>query len=98
MNDTLADTMKRIDANERMFRLGLFAAVTLEAAALVAFLLLADLRDRTQLLLLLMFASMLSIAAMAAVAIAAFGNRQTLRVVRSVELLRAERGTLSGNR
>jgi cobalamin synthase len=90
-NDTLAATMKRIDANERTFRVGLFAAAAIEAVALAAFLLLTDFRDRTQVLLLLMFASMLSIAAMAGVAIASFGNRQALRVLRSVELLRAER-------
>jgi hypothetical protein len=52
-NDTLAATMKRIDANERTFRLGLFAAAAIEAAALGAFLLLTDFRDRTQVLLLL---------------------------------------------
>ena len=90
-NHMLAATMKRIDANERTFKLGLFAAAAIEAVTLAAFLLLTDFRDRTQVLLLLTFASMLSIAAMAGVAIAAFGNRQALRVLQSVELLRAER-------
>jgi hypothetical protein len=90
--DALAATLKRMEANERGFRLGLYGAALLEAGFLAAFLLLADLKDRTQVLMLLNFAGLLSIVALAAVALAAFISRHTLRVLRSVELLRAETG------
>jgi hypothetical protein len=90
--DALRATLARMEANERSFRLGLYGAALLEAGFLAAFLLLADLKDRTQVLQLLTFAAMLSIAALAAVAMATFISRHTLRVLQSVELLRVERG------
>jgi hypothetical protein len=89
--DALAGTLKRMEANERAFRLGLYGAALLEAGFLAAFLLLADLKDRTQ-VLMLNFAGLLSIVALAAVALATFISRHTLRVLRSVELLRVETG------
>ena len=61
--DALAATLKRMEANERGFRLGLYGAALLEAGFLAAFLLLADLKDRTQVLMLLNFAGLLSIVA-----------------------------------
>jgi len=91
--DALAATLQRMEANERAFRLGLYGAALLESGFLAAFLLLADLKDRTQVLMLLNFAGLLSIVALAAVALATFISRHTLRVLRSVELLRAERQT-----
>ena len=91
--DALATSLRRMEANERSFRLGLYGAALLEAGFLAAFLLLADLQDRTQVLMLLNFAGLLSIVALAAVALATFMNRHTLRVLQSVELLRAERHT-----
>jgi hypothetical protein len=91
-NDALAATLKRMEANERAFRLGLYGATLLESGFLAAFLALADLKDRTQVLMLLNFAGLLSIVALAAVALATFISRHTLRVLRSVELLRVETG------
>jgi hypothetical protein len=90
--DALAATLQRMEANERSFRLGLYGAALLESGFLAAFLLLADLKDRTQVLMLLNFAGLLSIVALAAVALATSISRHTLRVLRRVELLRVEAG------
>ena len=51
----------------------------------------ADFTNRTHVLLLVMFAGALSVLVLAAVALGAFVNRQTLRVLMAVETLRAER-------
>lgn len=91
-DDAVAGTLKRMESNERMYRAAFFGAVAVEALFLAAFLVLADLRDRTHLLLLLGFASLLSLGALGAVALSTFVNRHTLRVLRGVELLRAEVG------
>ena len=85
--DPVAETLRRIDANQRNYRLAVGAAVVLEGAFLGAFLLLADLRDRTHVLLLLSLAAMLSVGALAVGAFTASVNHHTLRVLRGVELL-----------
>jgi hypothetical protein len=86
-DDPVAETMKRIQANERVYRAALAGAVALEGMFLAAFLMLADLNDRTHVLLLLTFAALLSVGALAVGAFTAAVNRHTLRVLRSVELL-----------
>jgi hypothetical protein len=89
---SVAETLRRIDANERHYRLAVAGAVILEAMFLGAFLLLADLRDRTHVLLLLSIAAILSIGALAVAAFTAAVNRHTLRVLRGVEALGSSRG------
>ena len=91
-DDTVAETLRRIDINERNYRAALIGAVILEGAFLGAFLLLADLRDRTHVLLLLTLAALLSVGALAVAAFAAAVNRHTLRVLSGVELLRRASG------
>lgn len=89
---SVAETLRRINANERHYRLALAGAIILEALFLGAFLLLADLRDRTHVLLLLSFAALLSVGALAVAAFAAAVNRHTLRVLQGVELLHRTSG------
>ena len=86
-SDPVAETLKRIDANERKYHAGLIGAVAIEALCLGSFLLLADFKDRTHVLLLLTLAGLLSVGALAVVAFTAAVNRHTLRVLRGVELL-----------
>jgi hypothetical protein len=85
--DPVAETLRRIDVNERNYRLALAAAVVVEALFLGAFLLLADFTDRTHVLLLLSLAAILSVGALAVGAFTTSVNRHTLRVLRGVELL-----------
>ena len=89
-SEAVAETLQRIESTERRSRAALMGAVVLEGLFLAGFLLLADLRDRTHLLLLLSAASMLTLGALWGVALAGIVNRHTLRVMRAVELLRAE--------
>ena len=86
-NDPVAETLRRIDANERNYRAAVAGAVILEGVFLAAFLLLADLHDRTHVLILLTFTAVLSVGALAVAAFVTAVNRHTLRVLRGVELL-----------
>jgi hypothetical protein len=88
--DAVAETLRRIEITERRSRAAFVGAFALEGAFLAAFLLLADLRDRTHVLLLLTAAAMLTLGALWGVALVGVVNRHTLRVLRAVELLRAE--------
>ena len=95
--DPVAETLRRIDINERNYRAALIGAVVLEGGFLAAFLMLADLRDRTHVLLLLTLAALLSVGALAVAAFVAAVNRHTLRVLSGVELLRrASDDTIGG--
>ncbi len=79
--------LNRIDRSERHYRLAFFGAAVIEMFFLVGFLLLADLKDRTQLLILLATVAVYSILALGLVALGAYINRSTLRVLKAVELL-----------
>lgn len=91
-SDAVAETLQRIEATERLSRGALLVAMVIEGVFLAAFLWLADLKDRTHVLLLLSAASMLTLGALGGVAIVGIVNRHTLRVMRLVELLRADMG------
>ena len=88
----VAETLRRIETTERRSKAAFAGAFVLEGAFLAAFLLLADLRDRMHVLLLLTAASMLTLGALWGVALVGVVNRHTLRVLRAVEMLR-EPGT-----
>jgi hypothetical protein len=84
----VADTLRRIETTERRARAAFVGAFVLEGTFLAAFLLLADLGNRTHVLLLLMAAALLTLGALWGVALVGVVNRHTLRVLRAVELLR----------
>jgi len=75
------------DKAENRHRTAIIVAVILEAVFLAAFLLLADMRNRTHLLLLLSTIAIYSIVGAGLLALAAFVNRATLRVLKALELL-----------
>ena len=89
-SEAVADTLGRIESAERRSRAAFIAAFVFEGLFLAAFMLLADLTDRTHMLLLLSAASMLTLGALWGVALVGIVNRHTLRVMRAVELLRAD--------
>jgi hypothetical protein len=78
--DAVAETLRRIEITERRSRAAFVGAFALEGAY----------RDRTHVLLLLTAAAMLTLGALWGVALVGVVNRHTLRVLRAVELLRAE--------
>ena len=86
-----ADALDRIDRAERRYKQAFLAAVAVEAAALPVYLLLADFSNRTHVLLLLASVATYTIIAIGLVALGAHVNRNTLRVLRAVEMASAGR-------
>lgn len=83
----VAETLRRIETTERRSRAAFVGAFIMEAVFLAAFLWLADMGDRTHVLILLTAASMLTLGALWGVALVGVVNRHTLRVLRAVESL-----------
>ena len=86
-----AAALERIDRTERHYKLAFFAAVAVEALALPAYLALADLTNRTHVLLLIATVATYTIIGLGLVALGAHVNRNTLRVLRAVQLAGEER-------
>ena len=80
-----ANVMQRIDRAERNYRLAFFGAVALEGVFLIAFLLMADLHNRTHVLLLLGTVMSYSMIVLGLVALGAYVNRGFLRVLQAIE-------------
>jgi hypothetical protein len=74
-----------IERTERMYRLAFAGACVVEALLLGGLLLLADLRDRSHVLLLLGFVGTYSICVLAIAALGAHGSRLAQRVLRAIE-------------
>lgn len=89
-NQTAA-ALDRIDRAERRYKQAFVAAVAVEGALLPVYLLLADLTNRTHVLLLLASVATYTIIAIGLVALGAHVNRNTLRILRAVELTSAGR-------
>ena len=85
--DAVADTLRRMETMEQRSRMSFIAAFVLEGAFLAAFLLLADFKDRTHVLLLLSVSALLTLGALWGVALVGVVNRHTLRVLRALEML-----------
>ena len=81
-----AAALARIDRTERNFKLAFFGAAILETAFVVSFLLLADLSNRSHVLLLIATVSCYSIVVLGLVALGAYINRGLARVLKAVEL------------
>jgi hypothetical protein len=79
--------LNRIERSERHYRAAFFAAALVELLFFAGFLLLADLSNRTHTLLLLATVAGYTILALGLVALGAHVNRNTLRVLKAIELL-----------
>lgn len=90
MNDLTAldrarnSALDRIDRDERHFKLAIYGAAAFEALFLATFLLLADLHDRTHVLILLGSVGAYGMVVIGLVALSAHVNRSTARVLRAV--------------
>jgi hypothetical protein len=81
-------TLERIEQTERHYKAAFYGAAILETLLLAGFLLLADFKsDRTHLLLLLATVGSYSILVLGLVALGAHVNRNSLRVLKAIELL-----------
>ena len=81
-----AEALDRIDRAERRYKQAFLGAVVVEAAALPVYLALADFTNRTHVLLLIASVATYTIVAIGLVALGAHVNRNTLRILRAVEL------------
>lgn len=79
------DVLARIERTERNYKLAFFGAAALEAVFLMTFLFVADLSNRTHVLLLLGTVMTYSILALGLVALGAHVNRATLRVLQAID-------------
>jgi len=87
LNAIRGRALDRIDRSRRNYRLAFAAAALLETLFVVGFLLLADLHNRTHLLLLISTMATYMILVAALFALGAHVSRNTQAVLKAVELL-----------
>lgn len=78
--------LDRVDRTERNYKVTFFFAAVIEAAFLLGFLLLADFSDRTHMLMLIATIAIYTLVALGLVALGTHANRNTLRILRAIEL------------
>jgi uncharacterized integral membrane protein len=85
IDDIRSEVLARIDKTERNYRLAFFGAVILEGLFLMAFLFAADFKNRVEVLLLMGTVMTCSIVPLGLVALGAYVNRGTLRVLQAID-------------
>lgn len=88
LDEVRAAALARIDRSERNFKLAIYAAFFVESLFIVSFFLLADLSNRTHLLLLISTVSCYSIVVIGLVTLGAYVNRGIARLLKAIELRR----------
>ena len=86
LDEVRSQALAQINRSERNFKLAFLAAALVEVSFLVAFLLAADLSNRTHLLLLITTVSSYSIVLFGLVALGEHLNRGVLRILKAVEM------------
>jgi hypothetical protein len=89
LDEVRSQALAQINRSERNFKLAFLAAALVEVSFLVAFLLAADLSNRTHLLLLISTVSSYSIVVLGLVALGEYMNRGVLRILKAVEMSKA---------
>ena len=79
------EVLARVDRAERNFKLAFFGAVALEGLFLATFLFVADLANKTHVLLLMATVMSYTIMVLGLVALGAHVNRATLRVLQAID-------------
>ena len=78
--------LDRIEQSHRNARIAFFSAALVEASFLAGFFLLADLSNRTHVLLLLATVAIYTIVALGLVVLGSHMSRNTLRILEAIEL------------
>lgn len=81
-----SNTLKQIERTERHYKLAFVAAALLELAFFASFLMLADLSNRSHLLLFVAAVAIYAILAVGLIALGIHINRSTLRVIKAIEV------------
>lgn len=87
VNEVRQTTLDRIERNERHYKVAFICAAIVEACFLASFLLLADFSNRLHVLLLIMTIAIYTILMFGLMALGSHVNRNTLRVLKAIELL-----------
>src|SRR4051812_45146481 len=90
VNGVRRTALDRIERSERNSKVAFFGAGLVELAFLVGFFLLADLSNRTHVLLLLATVAVYTILALGLVVLGMHMSRNTLRILHAIELLEPE--------
>lgn len=85
LNGIRADVLARVDRAQRNYRLAFISAVAVEAAFLIAFVLLADFHNRVHVLILISTVTTYSIVILGLFALGAYVTRSVLRVLQAIE-------------
>jgi hypothetical protein len=80
-----AEVLARVDRAERNYKLAFFGAAALEGLFLALFLFVADLANKTHVLLLIATVMSYTILVLGLVALGAHVNRATLRVLQAID-------------
>ena len=86
-NEVRQTTLDRIERNERQYKAAFICAAIVEACFLGGFLLLADFSNRLHVLLLITTIAVYTIMALGLMALGSHVNRNTLRILKAIELL-----------
>jgi hypothetical protein len=84
LDDIRNDVLAQVERTERNYRLAFFGAVMLEGIFLMLFLFVANLHNRTHLLLLISTVMIYSVLALGLAALGAHVKRSTLRVLQAI--------------
>lgn len=87
INEVHRTALDRIDRSERNYKAAFVGAAIVEAFFLGGYLLLADFSNRLHVLLLITTIAVYSILAFGLLALGSHVNRNTLRVLKAIELL-----------
>ncbi|HWT00003.1 MAG TPA: hypothetical protein VN256_07130 [Pyrinomonadaceae bacterium] len=87
IDEVRGSVLDRIERSERHYRTAFVGAAVVEAAFLAGFLFLADLSNRTHVLLLIATVAIYTLLGLSLMALGNYINRSTLRVLKAVELL-----------
>jgi len=88
LDEVRAAAIARIDRSDRYYKLAFIGAGAVESAFILSFILLADLSNRTHLLLLISTVSCYSIVVLGLFALGAHINRSIARVLKAIEFLK----------
>ncbi len=86
LDEIRTNTLAKVEQNERNYKFAFVGVALVELAFLAAFLVLADFSNRVHLLLLLTAMAIYTIVGFGLVALGLHVNRNTLRVLRAIEL------------
>lgn len=88
INEIRVSALDRIERANQRYKFAFFGAVAIETLFLAGFLLLADLSNRTHVLLLISTVATYTILALGLLALGAHVTRSALRVLKAIELLK----------